>query len=77
MHGLTLQVEGIGQVIVNHNGDWSGDVLLIWDEGRERREIPAAILLAISKESSFNMLRDRLISFLEDLGSDGKPWRKA
>lgn len=67
MHSLTIEVKGVGEVIINHNGDWSGDALIVWADGKERREMPAAIFLEISKRSAIAVMRDRLISFLEQL----------
>lgn len=70
MHHLGIQVEGVGQVSINHNGDWSGDAIVRWGDGKDRQEVvmPAAIFLEVSKRSAIAMVRDRAISALEQLG---------
>jgi hypothetical protein len=69
MHCLTIQVKGVGDVYINHNGDWSGDAIIRWGDGKDRQEVvmPAAIFLEVSKRSAIAMVRDSVISSLEQI----------
>jgi len=69
MHSMKVKIRS-GEVVINHNSDWSGDVVLvILEAGKpERRvEIPGEVLLAIGKESAMKYVRSSVVEFVEDL----------
>jgi len=58
-------------VIVHHNDDWSGLVVIEWFDSREETyrhtEIPAAVILAISFRETRAMILSELETALEAL----------
>lgn len=69
MHTHVYEVEGYGKVHVFTNGDWSGNAIVNYqDDGKKKEvEIPAKLLLEISKQGAVDFVRDRMISALENL----------
>lgn len=64
-----------------HNGDWSGDVIVWWEEAPlvggkpdfpREATLPASLLLALGREAASHEIRDRLIAFLENMQPDKK-----
>lgn len=69
-----FDIEGYGRVVVNHNSDWSGEAKIRWHaKGTQRNyygqevEFPASLLLELGKRAAIEMVKDELISFLEQL----------
>ena len=54
---------------VHYNGDWSGEVIIQWQEGTENHEvrIPARILRAVADESVGEKMKADIIRFIEQL----------
>jgi hypothetical protein len=74
MHTHSYQVEGFGKVVVNVNGDWSGEAIIRWnfhpDESSMKfteAVLPAKLLLELSKQGAIGIVRDQVISALESL----------
>jgi len=69
MHTSEFCVEEFDSVCVHHHGDWSGDVLVVWSEDGERREVklPGRLLLDLGKHAAFEAVRDRLLELLEQM----------
>lgn len=74
MHTHRYKTEEYGEVVVIVNGDWSGDAIVRWGfTGKEptakysEAVIPANLLLEISKGAAVDMVRDKLISTLEQI----------
>jgi hypothetical protein len=64
MHSKQYEREGI---TVHHNGDYSGDAIIVVHEGFGRQEgeihVPCAVLLDFGGEA----MRDKIISAIEDV----------
>lgn len=74
MHTHRYETKEYGEVIVNVNGDWSGDAIIRWNfSGKEPSRkyseaiIPACILLGISQQAAVEFVRDKVISALEQI----------
>lgn len=66
MHTTRVETEEVGEVIVQHNGDWSGMAIVTWqdsDDGpRHEARVPGYVLVACAREKA---VRDA-IRALED-----------
>lgn len=62
-------IEGVSDLRVHHNGDWSGNATVTWlQEGKRCEvELPGKVLLAIAHTASLEAVRSQLITFLEEL----------
>lgn len=70
MHTSEYKVEGFEDVRVFHNGAWDGDAIVAWTEpgkSQARVTLPAALLLALGKPVAVGIIRDRVISTLEQI----------
>lgn len=74
MHTHRYQTKEYGEVVVIVNGDWSGDAIVRWgftsNEPTARCSeaiIPGNLLLEISKGAAVDIVRDKVISTLEQL----------
>lgn len=79
MHSSSFKIKGYkGDVTVLHNGDWSGDAIIVFkvasygdwdvqDKPEQRVTIPAPLLIALGKGVAFRALRDQVTGFLEQL----------
>jgi hypothetical protein len=79
MHTSKFQIRGYeGDVVVIHNGDWSGDAEVIfkeavfgeWDKKpkpEQRVTIPGRLLAGLAIPVTQRMMSDKIISFLEQL----------
>lgn len=56
MHTTIVETEEVGEVVVQHNGDWSGMATLTWqnaDDGpRHEVRVPAYVLAACAREKA-------------------------
>jgi len=83
MHTTEIDIEHLKEITdlrIHHNGDWSGDAIVVWksvDED-EHHEVclPAVVLIAVTRAASFENIRDRLISFLEEIEHPRRTARK-
>ena len=65
MHTTNFKVDG-QDVIVHHDGDWSGDAIVCLPDGKEVR-IPGPVLIAIGHKAAVETIRDQIVDLLEDL----------
>lgn len=84
MHTSAFEVPGLGTVTVAHNGDWSGEVCITvpkqskgslpidWrmttGETHVALWLPSEVLLGVGRQAAYRHLRDRVSSFLDNLG---------
>lgn len=68
-HSARAVIEGFGEVDVIHNGDWDGLATIHWTDPRsgelKKVDLPAPLLLELSKKLAVSIVRDRMISALE------------
>lgn len=79
MHSSRFEISGYkGEVTVHHNGDWSGNAFVefqeetfgSWDKtdkGVKEVEIPAKLLVGIGLKAAQQAVGEALASFAEDL----------
>lgn len=76
MHRSAFKIRGYeGEVVVHHNGDWSGEAIICFQEealGTDNPEpqevtIPAKLLAALAIPATRTMVSDLLVSFAERL----------
>ena len=69
MHTMTTKLPEGGEARIHHNGDWSGDAHVSWDDadGHHEVKLPSAVLLAVSKDAAKDMVRDAVTTALERL----------
>lgn len=68
MHTLRVPTRDDGVVSVHHNGDWSGDVMITFeDPKRPALEFPAAVLQAVANAGMLAAFRQKVVSFVENL----------
>ena len=73
MHTHRYKTEEYGEVVVIVNGDWSGEAIVRWGFNGNKPDqcseavVPANLLLEISKGAAVDMVRDRVISVLEQI----------
>lgn len=68
MHTMRVDSSEHGEIIVNHNGDWSGTVRVKWNEQDQVKEVwlPGVVLLAVGLEAMKDKVKSKLIAILED-----------
>lgn len=83
MHTSYFQLPDFGEVIVIHNGDWSGDAIVRWGpilknpahdgytsgdkEYAHEVTLPAGLLLGIGRRQALNFVRDQVLDFIGNL----------
>jgi hypothetical protein len=70
MHTSQYKVDGYEDVRIFHNGGWDGDAIVAWTEPGKPQEmvtLPAALLLALGRPVAVDIIRDRVISALEQV----------
>ena len=70
MHTHEYKVDGYEDVRVHHNGGWDGDAIVAWTEPGKKQQtvtLPADVLLALGNAAAKDMIRDKMISVLEQL----------
>lgn len=68
MHTLKIKTDEFGNVCVNHNGDWSGEVFVSWrdeDDVEKRVELPGKLLLTLGGNCAAESLRSTVINAVE------------
>lgn len=68
MHTLILNTKKHGEVVVAHNGDWSGDVTVGWKKGDKDYAVrmPAEVFIQVSRGVAVEALRVSVISHIEE-----------
>jgi hypothetical protein len=70
MHTTEYKVKGFEDVRIHHNGGWDGDAEVCWTEPgkkQQRAVLPAVLLLALGKPVAVDIIRDRIISTLDQI----------
>jgi hypothetical protein len=79
MHSTRFQIDGYeGDVVVHHNGDWSGEAIIVfkekvfgtWDKQKKPEqevEIPAKLLAALALPAAQEMMQYELQRFADRL----------
>lgn len=71
MHTMFIDTEEHGQVIINHNSDYSGNLIVTWrdlNSGNIKNvELPAAIFVAINRAATRDDLLNEIVGFIENL----------
>ena len=81
MHSSEFKIRGYkGKVVVNHNGDWSGDAIINYQEAgvkgilpdKEPKEIrvPGKLLIALALPVAKRFVGDKIISQVEQMDVD-------
>lgn len=84
MHSSEFKIKGYkGKVVVNHNGDWSGDAIIYYQEAgvkgmkdilpdEEPKEIrvPGKLLIALALPVAKRFVGDKIISQIEQMDVD-------
>ncbi len=70
MMAAIYEVRGFGEVIVNHNSDWSGKVRVLWYEDAEKHEvwIPGPLLKQIAVAAVGDQLSNVIVRAAEQIG---------
>lgn len=80
MNRMVVQTD-LGEVVVNHNSDWSGTAIVSWGfapdpkwPGHEKAahtvEMPGALLVALGRGAALAQVRSAVIRTLEQLGPE-------
>lgn len=81
MHRTEIDTEEYGKVYIHHNGDWSGELIIRYDDkyndvkGRETL-IPADLFFQIGKKVAFEKIRDEIENFLDELEDDKEDYEE-
>lgn len=86
MHTTRFQVEGlkgevVGEVVVNHNADWSGEAIVTFEDPSGRKStypdpvvggwielrLPGPLLVALGRQAATAHLKDEIVRFVENL----------
>lgn len=81
MHASEFKIRGYkGPVVVNHNGDWSGDAIIHYQEagvkgilpdGKPKEiTVPGKLLIALGLPVAKKFVGDRIISKIEQMDVD-------
>ena len=70
-HTRAYRIRGYGEVVVNYNPDLSGPAVISWKEDKKDKdgkvvEIPAKLLVELSKEFAADSIKDDVVRFIED-----------
>ena len=74
-HTSRYEIKGFKEVVVIHDGDWDGEVEVMWEEdhGPKRVHLPAALLRALGSRVALDHARSKLIECIESLESSDFP----
>ena len=78
MNRTVVHAAGLGEVVVNHNSDWSGTAIVSWGfapdpkwPGHEKAahtvEMPAPLLVSMGRAAALTLVRDGVIRALEQM----------
>jgi hypothetical protein len=79
MHSSEFEIAGYeNPVIVHHNGDWSGEAIVVFQEAKthlhdkkvypkQEVTIPARLLIGLALPVAQEAVQDALVGFAEDL----------
>jgi len=69
MNNTTIEHPDLGQVIINHRGDWSGEAIVFWtDDSGDRQEtrLPGTLLVALAGAAAVGYVRDKVVAAAEN-----------